>query len=312
MLAEADTIQKAKELKDLAITAADWAKRKKMGSEAIEFAQSYGRRAEIRLGELLCDTERAKGGNPKLPTGNRTLPVEPTLAELGITKNESSEAQTVAQASVEDKEAFATGEISKTVIRRKRKEANRESRRKKNRAKIKAAPAIASIETAFSAILIDPPWDWGDEGDHDQLGRARPDYATMTFEQILALPLQKLSDTDCHLYMWITNRSMPKGFSLLEAWGFRFITVLTWPKKSFGMGNYFRGQTEHILFGVKGSQPLKRKNASTLLPDWNRGKGGHSSKPTEIYEFVESCSPGPYLEMFGRGLPRPDWIIWGE
>lgn len=31
MLAEATTIQKAKELKDLALTAADWAKRKKMG-----------------------------------------------------------------------------------------------------------------------------------------------------------------------------------------------------------------------------------------------------------------------------------------
>ena len=318
MLAEADTIQKAKELKDLAITAAEWAKCKKMGSDAIEFAQSYGRRAEIRLGELLLDTERAKGtagtGRPTLG-GHKALPPKsdaPTLAELGITKNESAEAQVIAQASSKDKEGFATGEISKTVIRRKRKERKREERRKKNRAKIKEAPSIATIETAFSAIVIDPPWDFSDEGDHDQLGRSRPDYATLTFEQILALPLQKISDTNCHLYLWITNRSLPKGFALMERWGFRYITALTWPKPSFGMGNYFRGQTEHVLFAVKGSQPLKRKNAGTLLPTWKRGPKGHSSKPVEFPEFVESCSPGPYLEMFGRGKPRKDWTIWGE
>ena len=41
MLAEADTIQKAKELKSLALTAAEWAKRKNMGAEAIEYCRSY-------------------------------------------------------------------------------------------------------------------------------------------------------------------------------------------------------------------------------------------------------------------------------
>ncbi|MBI4024225.1 MAG: hypothetical protein HY360_04535 [Verrucomicrobia bacterium] len=196
-------------------------------------------------------------------------------------------------------------------VRRKKKEARRERRREANRAKVSSAPSLEKIEAKFSTILIDPPWDWGDEGDHDQLGRAKADYATLTLDELLALPVEKLSDSDCHLYLWITNRSLPKGFALLEQWGFRYITALTWPKPCYGMGNYFRGQTEHILFGVKGSQSLKRKDASTLLPIWKRGKGGHSSKPTEIYEFIESCSPGPYLEMFSR-CARKDWTAWGE
>lgn len=142
------------------------------------------------------------------------------------------------------------------------------------------------------------------------MGRAKPDYATMPLEDLFRLPIPELSDEDCHLYLWVTNRSLPKAFDLMETWGFRYITALTWPKPWYGLGNYFRGQTEHVLFGVKGSQPLRRKDASTLLPAWNRGPDGHSSKPPEFYRLVESCSPGPYLDMFSRNRPA-DWIGWG-
>ena len=157
--------------------------------------------------------------------------------------------------------------------------------------------------------MIDPPWDWGDEGDVDQLGRARPTYGTMTFDELLALPVGERADVDCHLYLWITNRSLPKGFALMERWGFRYITALTWCKPSIGMGNYFRGSTEHVLFGVRGSQQLKRKDVGTWFAA-PRGPNGHSSKPGEFYPLVESCSPGPYLEMFARS-ERAGWLSWG-
>jgi N6-adenosine-specific RNA methylase IME4 len=198
-------------------------------------------------------------------------------------------------------------------IRRIEKEEQREARREENRAKVAEAQApedIIKSAAKFATIVIDPPWDWGDEGDQDQMGRARPDYATMSKEQLMALPVGTLADDDCHLYMWITNRSLPKGFDLIQAWGFRYITAITWAKPSFGMGNYFRGQTEQILFAVKGSQPLKRKDVGTLFTA-PRGPNGHSSKPVEFYDLVESCSPGPFLEMFSRSK-RDSWVAWGE
>jgi N6-adenosine-specific RNA methylase IME4 len=198
-------------------------------------------------------------------------------------------------------------------IRRIEKEEQREARREENRAKVaevKAPEDIIKSAAKFATIVIDPPWDWGDEGDQDQMGRARPDYATMSKEQLMALPVGTLADDDCHLYMWITNRSLPKGFDLIQAWGFRYITAITWAKPSFGMGNYFRGQTEQILFAVKGSQPLKRKDVGTLFTA-PRGPNGHSSKPVEFYDLVESCSPGPFLEMFSRHN-RDGWTAWGE
>jgi N6-adenosine-specific RNA methylase IME4 len=131
----------------------------------------------------------------------------------------------------------------------------------------------------------------------------------MPLEKLLELPVAQLADEDCHVYLWITNRSLPKGFALLERWGFRYITTLTWCKPSFGMGTYFRGSTEHVLFAVKGSQPLKRKDVGSWFQA-PRGPLGHSSKPAEFYDLVESCSPGPYLEMFARS-PRSGWSVWG-
>ena len=141
------------------------------------------------------------------------------------------------------------------------------------------------------------------------MGRAKPDYSTISFEDLKKLPIDNLTKKDAHIYLWITNRSLPKGFELLESWGFRYIVCLTWCKPSFGMGNYFRGSTEQILFGVKGSLPLKRKDVGTwfMAP---RGKGGHSSKPEEFYKLVESCSPGLYLDYFGRDK-RDGWYIHG-
>lgn len=157
-------------------------------------------------------------------------------------------------------------------------------------------------------IVIDPPWDWGDEGDVDQFGQARPVYATQPLAEIAKLPIRKIAEPDAHLYLWITNRSLPKGFGLLDRWRFRYITCLTWVKPSMGIGNYFRGQTEHVLFGIRGSLPLLRQDVGTVLVAPR--PGGHSAKPDEFYDLIETCSPGPWMDLYAR-RERPGWLIWG-
>jgi len=238
-------------------------------------------------------------------------PISITVAKPEQVAKVAAQAQSVIEkAAPETVAKLAANDINLVQAQREVKERAREQRREENRAIVQQAAPLAEVSARFATIVIDPPWDWGDEGDVDQMGRARPDYATMPYEKLLALPVADKADTDCHLYLWITNRSLPKGFALLESWGFRYITCLTWVKPSFGMGNYFRGQSEQVLFGVKGSQPLKRKDAGTVF-NAPRGPQGHSSKPVEFYDFVESCSPGPYLEMFSR-TTRNDWMAWGE
>ena len=193
--------------------------------------------------------------------------------------------------------------------KRAEKEAAREEQRQENAEKIEELATPLDAQGLFQTIVIDPPWDWGDEGDVNQFGRAKPDYHTMPIEEIEQLPVGKIADENCHLYLWVTNRSLPKAFRLIEAWGFRYITCLTWVKPYFGMGNYFRGDTEQVLFAVKGSQLLKRKDVGTHF-EAPRGEG-HSAKPDEFYKLVESCSYGPYIDIFGR-KERDGWSVWGE
>ena len=194
-------------------------------------------------------------------------------------------------------------------MKRAKTAAKREEARQNNAEKVQTLSSPLEAQGLFQTIVIDPAWDYSEEGDNDQFGRGRPDYCLMSIEEVEALPVMKIADKNCHLYIWVTNRSLPKAFHLMDAWGFRYITCLTWVKPSIGMGNYFRGQTEHILFGVKGSQPLKRHDVGT----WFEAPRGtrHSEKPEEFYRLVESCSYAPYIDIFGR-KQREGWSVWGE
>ncbi len=171
----------------------------------------------------------------------------------------------------------------------------------------------------FSTILADPPWQFQNRTgkvapEHKRLSR----YDTMQLEDIMALPVEQLAEDTAHLYLWVPNALLPDGLRVMEAWGFQYKSNLVWHKirkdggpDGRGVGFYFRNVTELILFGVRG------KNARTLDPGRSQvnflatRKREHSRKPDEFYEIVESCSPGPYLEMFARGA-RPGWQVWGD
>lgn len=289
--------------------------------------------AKIELGKRISEIPKATNNNP---TGNNqysgqidstvdsTLKQKPkseTIAELGLTQKQAERFQQMAQnpdavqaAMTKAREAGDVVSQSQIIseiqqTRRAEKEARQEERRVENAAKVESLATPLEAKGLFQTIVIDPPWDWSDEGDVNQFGRAKPEYSTMPFDEIKNLPVARIADENCHLYLWVTNRSLPKAFALIEAWGFRYITCLTWVKPSIGMGNYFRGSTEQILFAVKGSQPLKRHDVGTAFTA-PRGVG-HSSKPDEFYQLVESCSYAPFIDIFGR-KNRDGWSVWGE
>ncbi|HEX7071897.1 MAG TPA: MT-A70 family methyltransferase [Rhodothermales bacterium] len=167
---------------------------------------------------------------------------------------------------------------------------------------------VQPLTGKFSVIVIDPPWDYRDVGDEDVAGRSAPAYSRMSIEDIAALPVERLANEDAHLYLWTTNRMLPLSFGLLEKWGFRYITMLTWCKTQLGLGSYFRNTTEHVLFGVRGKLPVLNAQTPThfVAP-----RGRHSEKPDAFFELVEKVSPGARLEMFQR-RPRPGWTGWGS
>lgn len=171
----------------------------------------------------------------------------------------------------------------------------------------------------FSTILADPPWQFQNKTgkvvpEHRRLSR----YSTLTLDEIMALPVGQVACDVAHLYLWVPNALLPEGLAVMQAWGFDYKSNIIWHKvrkdggsDGRGVGFYFRNVTEMILFGVRG------KNARTLAPGRRQvnylatRKREHSRKPDEQYEIIESCSPGPYLELFARGV-RPGWTVWGN
>lgn len=171
----------------------------------------------------------------------------------------------------------------------------------------------------FSTILADPPWRFQNRTgkmapEHRRLNR----YGTMELEEIMALPVNQYTKDTAHLYLWVPNALLPEGLKVMQAWGFNYKSNIVWHKlrkdggsDGRGVGFYFRNVTELVLFGVKG------KNARTLQPGRTQvnylgtQKREHSRKPDEFYDIIESCSPGPYLELFARGT-RKNWTAWGN
>lgn len=111
-LAQAQTIQQTKKILDVAHAAEIYAKRQKLGEEAMGMAASIKVEALRKLGEMLKSTPRAKGeilrGSISVPRGNDA----DTLAELGLTKKESAVAQKLAALPDEDFNQVRDGHVS--------------------------------------------------------------------------------------------------------------------------------------------------------------------------------------------------------
>jgi|SRR6202162_5072631 len=170
----------------------------------------------------------------------------------------------------------------------------------------------------YGTILIDPPWRFSNSTgkiapEHKRLHR----YRTMKFEEIAALPVGHLAQTQSHLYLWTPNALLYEALGIMKAWGFTYKTNIIWYKvrkdggpDGRGVGFYFRNVTEILLFGTRGKLRTL-KPGRTQVNIFVSRKQEHSRKPDGVYGIIEQCSPGPYLELFSRNR-RHGWTQWGD
>ena len=170
----------------------------------------------------------------------------------------------------------------------------------------------------YSTILADPPWRF-----ENRTGKMAPEhqrllrYPTMTIEEICEIPVSQVAAANSHLYLWVPNALLAEGLEVMKRWGFTYKTNIVWYKirkdgdpDGRGVGFYFRNVTELILFGVRGHMRTLQPGR-TQVNIISSQKREHSRKPNQIYDVVENCSPGPYLELFAR-FRRKEWDQWGN
>jgi N6-adenosine-specific RNA methylase IME4 len=115
---------------------------------------------------------------------------------------------------------------------------------------------------------------------------------------------QQWAEDNCHLYCWATNSTMKEALELVDAWGFRQRSILTWAKDRWGLGTYFRNQTEHVIFAIRGSLNTRSDGLSTVF---YAPQGRDSEKPEEFYSLVRRASLPSYGEAFQKKT-RPDFV----
>ncbi len=160
--------------------------------------------------------------------------------------------------------------------------------------------AVKPLRGKYRTLCIDPPWPY-----RGSIPDRAPSYATMTIKELSALPVGSWAEEQAHLYLWSTNADLRDALELMERWGFKYVTTLTWVKPSMGLGAYFRTTTEHALFGVRGQLLTRVRNIGTRFA---APKTFHSEKPSAFFRLVERASYPPYLDVFARKR-RAGWTV---
>jgi N6-adenosine-specific RNA methylase IME4 len=165
----------------------------------------------------------------------------------------------------------------------------------------------------YRTIVADPPWPYpegfaGGPG-HGKWKTVSLPYSPMALADIEALPVASLSDRDCRLFLWATNRYLPAGLQVLARWGFAYKQTLTWSKPDSNLGGSVAPTSaEFLLVAVKGSPPVMGRWPASVVEALH--PRSHSTKPPAFLDIVERVSPGPYVELFARS-PRLGWDHWG-
>lgn len=174
----------------------------------------------------------------------------------------------------------------------------------------------------FKTIVIDPPWP--EKGGGRIKRGADKHYPLMSIKEIVALgeEIQRVANANCHLYLWCTNNYSSAAEDIIKAWGFRKVSIITWVKGYIrdgrlvlqtGLGQYYRGVSEHCYFALRGKLPYKTINGKRAqgLTAFLAPRTEHSVKPEELYRMAETVSYPPRLEMFAR-KEREGWYVWGD
>ena len=166
----------------------------------------------------------------------------------------------------------------------------------------------------YQIIYADPPWN--ERGGGKIKRGADKHYPLMKTKDIIALPVEKIVAQNAHLYLWTTNNFLLDALIVMKAWGFDYKTTITWVKDRIGLGQYFRGQTEHCLFGVRGMLKYKiingkRQQGKTAL---HAPRKQHSVKPFVMRQMIEKVSDRNgfnKIELFAREKTI-GWDFWGN
>ena len=157
----------------------------------------------------------------------------------------------------------------------------------------------------YQIIYCDPAWQYDDKALAGNRG-AECKYDVMELSALKLIPIQKIADENCVLFMWCTFPMLDSGLELINAWGFQYKTVaFTWLKRNknssnffMGMGTWTRSNQEIVLLAVKGKPKRVSAGVRQIIDSPIRE---HSKKPAVVRQrIIQLCGDLPRIELFAR------------
>lgn len=170
----------------------------------------------------------------------------------------------------------------------------------------------------YGLIKADPPWRFQSRGEPGDRAAASK-YQTMPIDKIKALPVGSWCGANAVLWLWTTTSMIDQAFEVIDAWGFRFVTMGFWVKTTksepirpaIGTGHVLREAGEPFLIAKVGLPEFTDKGVPGVF--FAPRPGEHSEKPDEAYELAARLAPRGYakLDLFSRRT-RLGWDAAGD
>ena len=171
---------------------------------------------------------------------------------------------------------------------------------------------IFNTENKFRVIYADPAWSYNDKQDTSQLGGAAKHYDTMSVSEICSLPVNKISEKNSVLFLWVTSPLLEDAFTVINSWGFKYKTSFVWDKVKHNMGHYNSVRHEFLLIATKGSCIPDNKTLYDSVQSIERNDN-HSEKPVDFLNIIDDIYDyGNKIELFCRNIKKQNWFGWGN
>jgi N6-adenosine-specific RNA methylase IME4 len=168
----------------------------------------------------------------------------------------------------------------------------------------------------YQIIYADPPWEYDNpKGNDPAMGGLT--YPVMSNAELQKLPIKRITDKNCSLFLWATMPKLKEAIWLGEEWGFKYVScAFTWIKSNpsgngiySGLGHWTNGNAELCLFFKKG-QPKRIAKDVKQVQIFPVRK--HSEKPPPIRnEIIRLVGDLPRIELFAREKVE-GWDCWGN
>ena len=320
-LIQAHRIDDVKDIRDKAEALRQYARQAGESLDNQNMMAEIKLRAERRCGELLGDMERhsPEDGRPKVyhdDTHIEVNPSPPTLADLNISRVQSSRWQAIAavpesvfERHIANIKAEAQELTTASVLR-----VAQQIKREQYHEAMREAPPMP--DDKFRVWYADPPWQYNDSGvitDSDNYGRAERHYPTMSTADLCEMGrnVRERCADDAVLFLWATSPLLEDALAVIKAWGFQYKNSFVLAKVEQTYGASINVRHEFLLIATRGScLPDERTlyDSVVSIPK----SDVHSQKPEEFRRMIDSLYTwGRRIELFARESVE-SWDTWGN